>query len=774
MDAKAPDEGLYRFGPFVLDPAARALLRDGTPVPLTHRLFETLVTFVRNPGRVLTKDELMEAVWPGRYIEEASLKQAVFTLRKALGDSSDDAQYIVTAPGRGYSFLAPVHKITANGASDVSVPLAALHVPPSVAQSSRPRRWIVPLAALISAVAAIAAAVVVQSWNRTVPPPPVTPNILVLADFQNFTNDPALGTVLGKVLEIDLSQSPFLSVLSPQQVTETLQMMERPGDSRLSPALAQEVCARDRGTAVLSGAVAQVGTHFLVTLQARNCASGSSIAEDKARADQKDDVPNVLDALAVRVRQAMQESPASIGRFDVPIAEATTSSFEALKAFSIGEAARGTGDNAGALPFFKHAIQLDAQFAMAYEEIAGCYLSLREQDLARPYFRKAFELRDRTSENEKLWISATYFRFLGDLTESLHNYQAWTQIYPGDWRPWTSMAGLYTAMARYDDAIAAARTGLRLNPRHDLSYVVLARAYKRATRFAESEAVARDAIAKKLDGFDIHGLLYEVAYARGDKATMDAQVAMERGKPTEDWMVDYEAWTAASDGRLAQSRALFEKAIALADAQGADAHDIVRGFYTEYMEMLADFGLAAEARGLARRVPDLDENENAPFSFAWAGDFPQATSAAAALRQRNPDSTTVNDIYIPWTEAAIDLGRNKPQDAVTVLGPARPYELFDFKMPSLLGAAYLKLKAPDKAVAEYRRVLANRGVDANSPLYPLAYLGLARALHMQGKLAQSRAAYENLFAFWKNADPNLPVLLDARREYAQLASGQGL
>jgi eukaryotic-like serine/threonine-protein kinase len=771
MDVKAPDEGQYRFGPFLLNPAERLLLRDGAAVPLTHRLFETLLTFVRSPGRVLTKDELLEAVWPGRYMEEASLKQAVFTLRKALSDSGEDARYIVTAPGIGYSFAAPVQKL--NRARDAAKFEAPSQIPsPTVTEPSRRRSSATPYIALVLIVAALVAGLAIYEWYRNVPPSPAKPNVLVLADFQNFTNDPALGTVLGKVLEIDLSQSPFLTVLSPQQVTETLQMMERPGDSRLTPALAQEVCARDQGNAFLNGAVAQVGAHFLVTLQARSCASGSSIAEDKARADQKDDLPNVLDTLAVRVRQGMQESPASIGRFDVPIADATTSSFEALKAFSIGEAARVKGDNAGALPFFKRAVELDPQFAMANEEIAGCYLSLREQDLARPYFRKAFELRDRTSENEKLWISATYYRFLGDLTESLHNYQAWTQIYPGDWRPWTSMAGLYTAMARYDEAIAAARTGLRLNPRHDLSYVVLARAYKRATRFAESEAVARDAIAKKLDGFDIHGLLYEVAYARGDTATMEAQVANERGKPTEDWMIEYEAWTAATDGRLGSSRALFEKAIALADAQGPDAHDIVRGFYTEYMEMLADFELTAEARGLAQRVPDLDENENAAFSFAWAGDFQQAALAAAALRKRNPDSTTVNDIYIPWTKAAIDLRQNKPQDAVAVLEPARPYELFDFKMPSLLGAAYLEMKAPEKAAAEYHLILANRGVDANSPLYPLAYLGLARALHMQGKNQESKAAYENLLAFWKNADKDLPMLMDARREYAELESAK--
>ena len=614
----------------------------------------------------------MEAVWPGRYIEEASLKQAVFTLRKALSDADDDTQYIVTAQGRGYSFSAPVQKIVVNRASDRSGLQAAQEIPGVAAQPATPRSSFVRFAALASGVAAIAAAIAFYAWHRNVVPPS-TPHIVVLADFQNLTDDPALGTVLGKVLEIDLTQSPYLSVLSPQQVAEALQMMERPGNSRLTIALAQEICARDQGSAALNGAVAQVGAHFLVTLQATDCASGASIAEDKAETDRKEDVPNVLDALAVRIRQAMRESPESIGRFDVPIAAATTSSFEALKAFSIGEAARVKGDNANALPSFKQAVELDPRFAMAFEEIAGCYLSLREQDLARPYFRKAFELRDRTSENERLWISATYYRFLGNLTESLRNYQEWTQIYPEDWRPWTSLAGLYTAMARYDDAIAAARTGLRLNPGHDLSYVVLARAYKRATRFAESEAVARDAIARKLDGFDIHGLLYEVAYARGDRATMDAQIARERGKPTEDWMVDYEAWTAASDGKLARSRALFEKAIALADAQGPDSHDIVRGFYTEYMEMLADFGLRAEARALRPAHSRPRRERECRVQLRLGGRFPGRGGCGGGAAQTQPrQHDGKRDLY------SLDRSRDGPRPGQTARRrrgpePTRPY-----------------------------------------------------------------------------------------------------
>ena len=769
MDVKAPDESQYRFGPFLLNPAERLLLRDGVPVPITHRLFETLLTFVRAPGRVLTKDELMEAVWPGRYMEEASLKQAIFTLRKALSDSGDDTRYIVTAPGRGYSFAAPVQKV--DHAFDAALRPSFAHAPSSpVAEVSWRHGWVFRYAALLTVAAVLVGGIGFYLWDRRVPPVPSKPNVLVLADFQNLTSDPALGTVLGKVLQIDLAQSPFLSLMSPLQVSKTLQLMERPAGAALTPQLAQEVCARTQASAVLSGTVASIGSGFVVTLEARDCDAGASLAEHKAEVERKEDVPRALDRLSLQMRQALNDSSASIRKFGAPIDQATTSSFEALKAYSLGERARANGDNAAATGFFKHAVELDPSFALGYAELGNSYFGLRESELGKTYFQKAFSLRDRASENEKLEITANYYERLGNATEAVRAYQVWAQTYPQDWLPWAHLANLLTSMARYDDAIAAGREALRLNDDHYGPYSVLTRAYKRATRFADARAIGRLAVAKELDGWDMHGLLYEIAFAEGDAAAMAAQVAKEKGKATETWMLDYEGLGAATAGQLGPSRAYFEKAIEIAHQQGSDSREAAANFTEDEIETSAVLGLKGDGRKIADGATSLDASEYQPFALALAGDYDRAAAAATALAKRYPDSTEVNDSDVPLTRAVIDLGQGRPNDAINVLQPALAYELRDFWTSSLLGQAYLDTKAPDKAAMEFRKILANRGVDGISPLYPLAYLGLARALHMQGELQESRAAYESLFAFWKNADKDLPVLQDARREYSELVT----
>ncbi|HEY2446147.1 MAG TPA: winged helix-turn-helix domain-containing protein [Rhizomicrobium sp.] len=789
MDVRAPDEARYRFGPFLLDPAKRSLTRDGAPIALTYRVLETLLVLVRNPGRTVSKDELHDAIWPGRYMEESSLKQAIFSLRKILSGDADDTEYIVTASGHGYSFTANVERIAPTArpqamaeAESIAKALVAADAASigSYAQlgpnesGAMTARWRPAMHQLAwgGAAAILAVGIAAVAWQRNVPSAPAQPRMLILADFQNFTGDQALGTVLGKVLEIDLAQSPILNLMPPQRVGEALRLMERPEDTKLTPSLAQQVCARNGGNAVLTGSVAQVGSRFLVTLEARDCDTGANIAEAKADVPRLDDVPNMLDRLTVQVREGLNDSSASIRKFDVPIAQATTSSFEALKAYSLGENLRAHGDNAAALSFFKRAVELDSSFALAYAELGSAYFGLRETELGKAYYKKAFDLRDRIGENEKLQISAIYHERVGNYVEAVRSYQLWTQTYPQDWLAWAHLSNLLVSMARYPESIAAGREALRLNPAHYGPYSVLARAYKRATRFADAKAIGRLAIAKGFDSWDMHGLLYEIAYAEGDTATMAREVAKEKGKPTETWMLEYEAWGAATAGRAKQSCALFESAIETAREQGPDSREEVANFLEDYIDVLSILGLKQDARKLADTSTGLEDSEYAPFAFAMAGDFDQAARFATALVNRHPDSTEINDADIPVARAVIALGQGKPNDAIAALQPAVPYALRDFYTPSLLGQAYLETKAPDAAAAEFRKILANRGVDGLSPLYPLAYLGLARTLNMQGKLRESRAAYEQMFAFWKNADDDLPVLADARREYARIPAAR--
>jgi DNA-binding winged helix-turn-helix (wHTH) protein/tetratricopeptide (TPR) repeat protein len=788
MDVSVRPKGVFAFGRFRLDPLRRNLTRDGMVVALSPRLFDTLLYMVENPDRVVEKDELLSAVWPGRFVEEGNVSQTIFALRKALNDAGEGDNFISTAPGRGYRFTAPVEWAAENlvrevsladpspdASSPVSGVQAALRPAPdsiSARGGANAGRWSAWRSVAYLAPVLLGVTLVAVVLYRRGPPPPEKPNIVVLADFQNLTNDPALGTVLGKVLEIDLAQSPFLSLMSPQQESETLRLMERPEDARLTPALAQEVCARVQGRAVLSGAVGAVGSRYLVTLEARDCGTGKGIAQDKSEAGRKEDLPTVLDALTLHMREGLSESPASIQKFDVPIAQATTSSFKALKAFSLGEQARAVGDNAGAVPLFQRALELDPSFALADEELASAYLAHDDIELARTYYRKAFQLRDKVSEIERLHIASHYDQFVGDIGEAIHVYTVWAQTYPLDWIPVSNLANLYTDIARYPQAIVAGKNALRLNPGHANPYVVLARAYKRSNRFREAKAICRQAIARGLDGWSVHGLLYEIAFAENDRAVMAEQVAMEKDKPTFAFMLDYEAWAAATAGQVRQAKAFFAQAIASARLQGADHAGEVSEIFTDDIAMLAGFGVNDESRQTALQAPSLDVNDDAPLALARAGEVGHAAVLAAAFEKRNPGNTIVNDIDLPLIQATIALRQRRPDDAARLLQPALPFELRDFDVPSLLGQADLDMKAADKAAAEYRKILANRGVDATSPLYPLAYLGLARALHLEGRLHESGAAYAQFFAFWKDADQDLPVLQNAKREYAQLQASQ--
>jgi tetratricopeptide (TPR) repeat protein len=368
-----------------------------------------------------------------------------------------------------------------------------------------------------------------------------------------------------------------------------------------------------------------------------------------------------------------------------------------------------------------------------------------------------------------LRIAAVYFERLGNFSKAIQSYQLWAQTYPQDWLPWAHLANILASMARYKEAIAAGREALRLNPLHYGPYSVLARALKRSTRFAEAKEIGRRAAAKGFDNWDMHGMLYEIAFVENNGSGMAQQIAKETGKPTEPWMLDYEALGAATAGQLNQSRALFESAIHTARAQGQDSSEEATLFLEDYIETLGIFGLRQEAQKLALdSATDLRGSEYGSFALATAGNFGDAASDAEALRKRYPDSTEVNDEDIPLTQATIKLGQGKPDEALRVLRPSVATELRDFFTPSVLGEAYLDLHRPDEAAAEFQKILDNQGVDGLSPQYPLAYLGLARAMRMEGKPLQSRAAFEKLFAFWKDADSDLPILQEARREYAGL------
>lgn len=797
MSVSARDQWVYVFGPFVLDPARRVLTRAGTPLSLSPKSFDLLFYLVENPDRVLDKDELFNAIWPDRVVEESNLSQTIFTLRKTLGVSAGNESVIATSPGRGYRIAMPVRVVARDSQTNAAEStkslgnLVAANAPELTAEDAPGGRqtaaavdskvksiattlpsqwrgarfWLLGIAAVL---VLLVGGIALKKLRPRSSSAAAQPNIVVLADFDNATGDSAFDGVLGRVLEIDFNQSPFLTILPQRKAQETLQQMGHQKEDKLAGSVAQEVCERNQAQAVVSGALAAVGKRYLVTLSASDCGTGNILAEGKAEVSSKEDVLQSLDELTARIRNGVGESRASIQKFGVPIAQATTSSFEALKAYSLGLQARAKGDNQAALAFHKHATELDPSFAMAFIELGAIHRSLHEHQIGNAYLKKAYELRDRVSEHEKIRIAALYQLSLDNTKGMIQSYKIWTQTYPQDWPPWANLANLYTDMGEYPEAIEAGKQALRLMPEHGGPYFVLARAYSRATQFDQAKTICAQATAKGLDGSDIHGLLYEIAFAEGDTAAMAKQVAKETGQPTENLMLTNEGFAAGTSGKKKEARALFERAIAEAQQDGSDSSAVVGGFFVDEMDTLINSGSKEEARQVAAKATGLEGNEFAPMVLAKTGDIERAEALADALAKLNPADTTINADDIPTTRAAIDLQKGLPTDAIADLQPALPYELRNFEVPSLLGQAYLNAKMPDRAATEYRKILANHGVDGLSILYPLAYLGLARADAQMSNNAASRSEYEQFFAAWKDADPDLPVLKQARQEYSEL------
>jgi eukaryotic-like serine/threonine-protein kinase len=796
MSVSPRDQWVYVFGPFVVDPARRVLTRAGEPLALSPKSFDLLTYLVQNSDRVVDKDELFNAVWPGRVVEESNLSQTIFTLRKTLGASGGKEGVIATSPGHGYRLAMPVRSVERNllaqetrsnpllgnllaaNAADLALPdeppalpaEAALKTSTPSFVASRPRRSRVTRIGLLGAAAALVLLALGFTLKnlRELAPAAAQSDVLVLADFDNATGDTDFDGVLGRVLEIDLNQSPFLTILSRSRVQETLQLMGSARDAKLTPKVAQDVCERNQAQAVVSGAIALVGNRYVITLGASDCDSANVLAAGKAEVSSKDDVLRAIDELTNKIRTGVGESQASVRKFDLATTQATTGSLQALKAFSLGQQARAKGDNQGALAFHKHATELDPSFAMAYLEISSIYGSLHEHDLSSEYLKKAFGLRDHVTEHEKMRIDARYQASLGVAKNVIQSYKTWAETYPQDWPPWANLANVYTDIGAYPEAIEAGKQALRLMPGHSGPYYVLARAYERSNQWAEAKSICAQATAKGLDGADIHTLLYEIAFVQGDEAAMASLVAREVGPDSEISMLNDEGFAAATSGKKRQAAALFERAIAIAQQNGSDSSEQVGGFYVNEIDTLVNSGLTEEARAVAAKATGLQGNEFAPMVMAKLGEFERAQALADGLIRLNPSDTTIKGDDLPTMRAALDLQQGRPADAIAELEPALAFELRNFELPSLLAAAYRDAQMPDRAAAEYRKIIANRGVDGLSILYPLAYLGLARAEAQMHDQSASREEYEHFLAFWKDADPDLPVLQQARQEYAQL------
>jgi DNA-binding winged helix-turn-helix (wHTH) protein len=516
----------YEFGPFRLDPGRQLLLRDGQPVPLTSKVFETLLALVQRGDQLVSKDELMKLLWPDTFVEESNLTQHISMLRKALGESPQDHLYIVTMPGRGYRFAQKAREVSDSG--DLLVQQSH-SVQTVTVEETKSRKEIASSASSIGfrasggwvlGAAVVALVVVASAWvvRMRRPPPLNEADLVLVADFVNTTGDPVFDGTLKLALTENLDESPFFRIVPGSVTRKTLGLMGRPVGEPVVPPIAREVCQRDEAKAVVGGSILNLGEKYVLDLDATDCLSGASLAHQEIAADSRDEVLTQLGQVIPKLRRKLGESISSIQKFDTPITMGTTKSLTALKAYCKADDLVTQGREAESLPLYKMAIELDPDFAMAYAGMGSVNANLNQPDLAAQYLRKAFDLRQHTSEKEKLNIQAFYYSTVTrELDKVIETYTLWADAYPHDFVPFVNLGNDYVLVGQLEAAIAASQQALRLNPHHASSYGVLCQAYGRASHFAEAKAICEKAVKEKLDTWGTHRGLYMIAFVDNDE-----------------------------------------------------------------------------------------------------------------------------------------------------------------------------------------------------------------------------------------------------------------
>jgi tetratricopeptide (TPR) repeat protein len=601
---------------------------------------------------------------------------------------------------------------------------------------------------------------------------------IVLADFTNTTGDPVFDGTLRKGLSVQLEQSPFLRIISDQQIQQTLQMMGQKPDAKLTPEIARELCQRTGSAAFLDGSITQIGTPYLLTVKAVNCSNGASLASTETQASDKSHVLDALGKAASEIRNKLGESLSTVQKFDTPLQQATTPSLEALQAYSLaGKASERESD--AAIPLFQRAIKLDPNFAMAYLGLGIVYLDRGESSSAFENIRKAFELRVGVSEKEKSFIESAYhFVATGDLEKAQKDVEVWAQTYPRDSGPRDRLGIIYETFGQYDKSLAEMREALRLSPESVKSYENVVDAYLWLNRLEEARATAEEAKAKNLDSPHLHDSLYLLAFLQNDAAGMAQQAAWLADKSGwEDRVLANEANTAAYSGQLGKAREFSRRAIVAAER--AEKKATAAGYEATAARREAIFGNEAEARRRAASALGLSTGQEvqvlygAALAMALVGDITRAQALTDELAKRFPEDTIVQFNFLPTLHAQLALSHNGAAKALEVLQAAAPYELgdvgtADFYPIFVRGQAYLAAQQGGEAATEFQKILDHRGVVGNEPIGALAHLGLARAYAMQGDTAKAKAAYQDFLTLWKDADPDVPILIAAKSEYAKL------
>jgi tetratricopeptide (TPR) repeat protein/predicted Ser/Thr protein kinase len=657
-------------------------------------------------------------------------------------------------------------------ASPSPVPVVA------VQRLSRHWKFLVPAVVLIIA-ALVAGGFLFRSHHAA---PLTEHDTIVLADFANSTGDPVFDATLRQGLAVQLAQSPFLNILSEQKVRDTLKLMGRFPGEPLVPDTARDLCQRTGSKAYLSGSIASLGSRYVLGLSAVDCRTGDLLAQEQVQAARKEDVLKALDQAATKLREKVGESFGTVQKYDTPLDQATTPSLEALKAYSLGNKAQRENGDTAAIPLYKRAIELDPKFAKAYASLGASYSNLGETASASENVKKAYELRDRVSEREKFSIAAFYYTFVtGELEKANETYRLWALTYPRSPEPHHNLSVNYGYLGQYDKAVAETLESLRLDPGSSDSYGDLVQYYVFLNRLDEARATYQQAMTRRLDSASLHFNMYCVAFLQGDLAEMQHQMVWARGKRgSEDILLSYQSDSEAFSGHLGKAREFSRRAVE--SARVADEKESAAEWQMNAALREAEFGNATRAREETASAMALvltrDVQILAALAKARSRSSGGAQGMADELEKQNPLNTVINGYWLPTMRAAVEINRNDPGKAIELLQTAASSELGN-PLPQVNGGvffypiyvraqAYLLLHRGNEAAAEFQKFLAHRGVIGNCPLGALAHLGLARAYTLQGETAKAKTAYQDFLTLWKDADPDIPILNEAKAEYAKL------
>jgi eukaryotic-like serine/threonine-protein kinase len=600
---------------------------------------------------------------------------------------------------------------------------------------------------------------------------------VLLADFVNTTGDSVFDGTLKQALAVQLEQSPYLNIFPESRLQQALRYMGLPADERVTKDVAREICLREGVKAMLTGSISSLGSHYVITLEAVNAQTGDSLDREQIEAESKEQVLKSLDHAASSLREKLGESIGSVEKFATPLEAATTSSLDALKEYSLGEAAHAKFDDDAAIPHLKRAVELDPNFAMAWAVLGVAYNNLTDKHNSNECLQKAFDLKDRASERERFYISGHYYdTFKNDADQSARMLEQWKQTYPRDTAVRDNLALLYSGVGQPEKALSNAIDAMQLDSKDPFAYQNLAAIYLSLNRYDEAKAIAEQAIAQKTAPWTIYMTLAHLDFIRGDESDLQQQMAHSIGRPEEPLILFIYAGSRCALGEIKLARQFYARAIAASQARGYK--EFVSEALSDEASCDAQTGFFPESRKEATAAlaqPDTPDTRSfAAEVLARAGDAPGAQKLVDDLVKEFPSDTLLTQVNLPLARALLSLQRNQPAQAIAQTESAVPYELGGEPRGSgydpnyVRGEAFLRAHDGEKARAEYRKILDHRGVASTNVLYSLAHLGLGRAYFRQGDTAKAKAAYQDFFAIWKDADPDVPILKTAKEEYEKL------